>query len=433
MEHVMANDTPAPGSAQSENNGHSATTFGAGVDQDKWIIKPNGQAGSIIEVRHRIEVPDFSALTKLGLAASLFIDIEDTPSRDMLVEKMIPAGALACLFGRPGEGKSLTVGDLGAHIAAGMSTWLGRRIMTSGSVLYVAAERAAVVKRRLLAFRRHHDVGDIPMAVISGQINFRGIADHAGAIAAAADQLDKTFHVPPALVIIETVNRIIPGGDENSSRDMGHVISKSTLIQEKTGGVVMLVHHTPSGDESRMRGHTSLLGAMDTTLRNLRQDVTPDDIFTCKVEKTSEEFRGEYVRFKLKSLLLGISKDGSEVHAPIVELAPDGASPSVVKPEKALKGDQFIMMELLLDAGHSGLTQDEWYKQAKNEGVGVTKSGNVREAALTETRRRLQKKNLVHLDDGRYRALKRFQPVGEAGHGLRFGGPRAPHDRKRKA
>ena len=76
-------------------------------------------------------------------------------------------GPHAVLVGATASGKSALAGDLAAHIAAG-KPWLGRAV-TQGAVLYVAAERAALVKRRFAAFRKQyrratflHRVGRVP-------------------------------------------------------------------------------------------------------------------------------------------------------------------------------------------------------------------------------------------------------------------------------
>jgi RecA-family ATPase len=46
------------------------------------------------------------------------------------------------------------------------------------------------------------------------------------------------------VVIIDTLNRAAPGMDENSSQDMGRILAGMKRLQEVTGGLVLVVHHT---------------------------------------------------------------------------------------------------------------------------------------------------------------------------------------------
>ena len=91
---------------------------------------------------------------RTGLSFTLYRNIEAQPRKLWLVHDYLGDAELSCIFGPPGSGKSVLAGDLAAHVAAGRP-WFGRRVQ-QGAVLYVAIERAALVKRRLAAFRDHH-------------------------------------------------------------------------------------------------------------------------------------------------------------------------------------------------------------------------------------------------------------------------------------
>ena len=108
--------------------------------------------------------------------------------------------------------------------------------------MYVAAERVAVVKRRLAAFRKHHDLDDIPLAVVGGPADLRTGTAHANLIAEYAARLSELAGLPTVLIIIETINRVLAGGDENSSKDMGRLLCILTDIQERTSAHILTVH-----------------------------------------------------------------------------------------------------------------------------------------------------------------------------------------------
>jgi AAA domain len=143
--------------------------------------------------------------------------------------------------------------------------WFGRRV-TRCAVLHVAAERLAVVKRRYAAWRIHHGVEDLPLAVLGSTINLCSSFDDAKQIVDACRRLEDLKAFGVGLIGIETVNRVLAGGSENDPAHMGALIDKVAFIQQEIGCTVELVHHIPQDGTARLRGHGALLGACDTTL-----------------------------------------------------------------------------------------------------------------------------------------------------------------------
>ena len=93
----------------------------------------------------------------------LFDQIEVIP-KAWLADKFLGLAETSCWYGEPGSGKSVLAEDFGLHVAGGM-TWLGREIK-QGAVLYIALERAPLVKRRALAFKIKHKAKGLPFAII---------------------------------------------------------------------------------------------------------------------------------------------------------------------------------------------------------------------------------------------------------------------------
>ena len=314
---------------------------------------------------------------------TLFRDIELEPQKTWLVHDFLGDGELSCIFGPPGSGKSVLAGDIAAHVAAGRK-WLGRRVQF-GSVLYVAVERVSLVKRRFAAFRNHHGVEDIPLAVMSGCIDLRTSTKGADAIIENVKRLEDITKVGSALINIDTVSRSLAGGDENSPKDMGSLVGNLARIQDATGSHVSVLHHIPADGTQRLRGHGALVGACDTTVKVER-------IGQCRaatIDKVNDGPEGEREAFDLHSVDLHHDEEtATTTTAPVVIRAEAAATSSPTGPR--LTPNQQTMFAVLKSAGKP-LATDEWTDAARDAGL-ATK----RKAWAWDLRNSLKSKGLVY-------------------------------------
>jgi hypothetical protein len=243
----------------------------------------------------------------------LFKNIEDDPYKPWLVDDLLGAGEFSIWFGPKGSGKSVILGDAACYIASDEEEWCGRRIR-HGAVLYVAAERRAVVERRFAAWRKHHGIDNIPLAVIGGVFDLRSSKADAEAIIATARKLAAETGVEVVLIIIDTAAQVLAGGDENT-KDLAAVATNVALIQNGTGAHVALVHHVPHYAPERPRGHGSLPNASDVTIRVDRHaNHRLAEIY--QVNDGPEDIR---IHFTLISVELGTNPDtGKVTKAPVV-------------------------------------------------------------------------------------------------------------------
>ena len=163
-------------------------------------------------------------------------DLANLPTPAPLIDRTLDLRSVAVLAGRWGTCKSFAAQDWAACVATGRP-WQGRQVV-QGTVLYVAAEGAYGLDQRLAAweFTYHHDIDPQALAVLPEPINLLD----SGAVNELADAA-RGRH----LVIIDTLARCMPGGDENSARDMGLAVDALYRIQRATeGGTVLAVHHT---------------------------------------------------------------------------------------------------------------------------------------------------------------------------------------------
>jgi RecA-family ATPase len=187
--------------------------------------------------------------------------ITKLPALQPLVEGWLDLNSLALLYGRAGSGKSFVATDLGLSVATG-SWWHGHPVDTSGvEVLYVVAEGAAGTVKRLDAWKHlnRHPAEIHRMHWLPQPVSFLDVTASA-ALAQVAGELNAK------LVIIDTLARAMPGGDENGARDMSLAITAADRIRNATGACVLLVHHTGKDQSAGARGHSSLLGAVNTEL-----------------------------------------------------------------------------------------------------------------------------------------------------------------------
>ena len=131
----------------------------------------------------------------------------------------------------------------------------------------------------------------------------------------------------PVLIVIDTLARSMPGGDENGS-GMGLALEAADRLRESSGACVMLIHHgTKAG--TTPRGNSALEGAADTVVKVVRQAGTGLSTFTVEKQKDSED--GLSMRLRLlevegtKSCVL-VSASGSVLGPVAIGLAGDALS-----------------------------------------------------------------------------------------------------------
>jgi hypothetical protein len=218
---------------------------------------------------------------------------------------VIPKRGLVVMWGAPGSGKSFAAFDIGAAIARGNKYYEKRT--KKGLVLIIAAE--GDLTARTMAYLQEHRLqhGELDnLLIMQRSVNMldphQDMDDLLDTIQMVVDSTGEEL----ALVIVDTLNRVMPGGNENASEDMGAVISNAKRIDEAFQCAVMFIHHSGKDETKGSRGHSSLKGAMDAEISIIRNE----DIRTFRIEK-QKEGRDYYdlYNFKLKTIDLGPMSD----------------------------------------------------------------------------------------------------------------------------
>lgn len=186
-------------------------------------------------------------------------DLAHLPPVTFLVDDLVPARALVTVYGPPGSYKSFLVLDWALSVASGRS-WHGRDVR-QGSVVYVAAEGAPGIRKRALAWLKANpdaDPGD-RFRVVPRAVNMLD----ADSVLDLRQALREELEDEPALIIVDTLARSMPGGEENSSTDMGLVVEAADTLRHDYKATVVFVHHAGKDESRGERGSTALSGAMD--------------------------------------------------------------------------------------------------------------------------------------------------------------------------
>jgi predicted transcriptional regulator len=221
-----------------------------------------------LEQHYADDWPAQAPTTPLDRLRAGLLDLEglrSLPPPTWLIRGVLAADSLALLYGKPGSSKSFVALDWSLCVATG--TWWHRHAIDQRPVLYVASEGASGLAQRADAWLDHQRIYDTPP--ISWETETVSLLDpvDTAALAAIAVELDA------GLVVIDTLARSMPGGDENAARDMGLAIHNADTIRRATGACVVLVHHDTK-EGGTPRGSSALLGAVNTAIACSSDDRT---------------------------------------------------------------------------------------------------------------------------------------------------------------
>lgn len=346
---------------------------------------------------------------------TLFKDIDPAPRKHWLIRDMLGAGELSFIYGAPGSGKSVVVADMAAHVAAGLD-WRGKRV-ARGAVLYVAAERGALVKRRLAAWRKAHGVDDAALGVVCDAFDLWSSRADALEIVELAQALGAATGLPVSWIIVDTVAACLPGGDENSGKDMGQLAANLAHIQARTGAHVTGVHHVPHGDQSRMRGHGVLLGAADSTfsvekdeasglrfLQSRKANDGPNDVKIAfaleSVELATDPETGDVTTAPIVVEAGNTGQFGQAGHARTVRLSDSEEIAKRALADAIEESGEAPPGRLLLPAGLRAVPEDVWRRYCYDRKISESDKPDTLRRNFARAAAGLQRKGVVGVREG---------------------------------
>lgn len=278
-------------------------------------------------------------------------DILNRPAPDWIIKNLVPPGELTAIVGETSCGKTFLTMDLLLAVARGESYWFGQRIKRTGLVVHITLEGTSLGNRRR-AYQQHHKLtAPVPYVAIEKPINLR---EDAAVLIKAIEHERVMRGLPVVLIAVDTVNRALGGGDENSSQDMGAFLNGAeTLKAAFPGSGILLVHHLGKDASRGARGHSSFSANVGAELSVTNDEKT--GVRTVGITKQRDGRTDLTFNFKLAVEELGKDEDGEPITSCVVE------------PSSAPAGDADVDNRARYQWIH------HWYMADQNNSAPVTK------------------------------------------------------------
>ena len=255
-----------------------------------------------------------------------------------LIKNLLPRKGIAAIFGPSGSGKTFLAISMMGAISMGHE-WFGYHV-GQAPVVYIVLEGIHGVSQRFTA--HIHEVGPVGnLHLIESDMSLVSLHDEYALVETIADA-----GLAGAVIVVDTLAQATVGMDENSGEDMTRAIAACKRIQEKTEGLVVLIHHTGKDTSRGMRGHSSLIGALDAAIEvSGGQDGSPRQ-WTARKVKDGES--GLIHPFTLRRVVLGHDDDGDETSSCVIE-ASEATGDSVRRAKVPSGGNQKIVWDAMGD------------------------------------------------------------------------------------
>lgn len=241
------------------------------------------------------------------------------PPRDYLVKGWLSPNETSLLVGAKNARKSFTALHVGYGVAQGWRTIFGRRVHRA-PVLYLIAEGEGGIGKRIKALVKRY----------GRCVDFHVIAQPIDLLRSTAEQDDLTDIIKLAkangvrLIIVDTVNRALAGGDENGPTDMGILAGNLNTLRHETGAHVMGIHHGTWNDGTKSRGHSSLPASVEAIAQLTWSD--EEAIGRLVLGSARDDITGAIGAFNTEMVELGHDTDDDPITTLLIkECDPDEA------------------------------------------------------------------------------------------------------------
>jgi hypothetical protein len=198
-------------------------------------------------------------------------------------------------------------------------------VTKAGNVVYVALEGRYGISNRLQAWQQHHNI-QIPSTL---RVVFEPLSLLQQSEIETFSKVVTDAGAGDGVVFIDTLNQSAPGADENSSQDMGRIISGAKYLQALTGSTVALIHHSGKDPSKGLRGHSSLIAALDVAIEIKNGNKRP----SWELTKSKDSATGLTGGFTLQEVVIGKDPFGNDVSSCVVVPDHSHLSKNPLKPK----------------------------------------------------------------------------------------------------
>ena len=233
---------------------------------------------------------------------------------DWIVKGVIPTNVCAVLWGAPGSLKTTAIMNFGFAMATG-TPWVNCETPRKGGFLFVsmesadasvnivhglAAQHAGIIDRNVDApFRIHAE----PLSLYDK--NGKSTANEAK-ITRLAKDIEKETGTRCDLIVLDTLSRVLLGGNENLAGDLAIVSAAAERIKDATGAAVIILHHAKKDGED-FRGSGAILGNFEGLIQAKRTG----DVGELVLERLKGVRAGASIRYRSTEIEIGKYADGT--------------------------------------------------------------------------------------------------------------------------
>jgi hypothetical protein len=204
--------------------------------------------------------------------------LQPQPPIEWIIENLFSAGSLNLIVGEAASKKTWLMLDAAVCVALGVP-WLGFATRQSPVLVVDEESNDRRLAHRLTRVARGHGAGEeTPLRYVTlAAFDFRQPADVTALYMLILEKETR-------LVIIDALADVMPGGDENSVKDVQPLFLSLRRVADMTQSAIVMIHH--SNKAGAYRGSTAIKAAADLLLNVSSSPKTPR--ITCQTEKARD-------------------------------------------------------------------------------------------------------------------------------------------------